>query len=43
MWDKRVVHSTDAVTKVYKRKDLKKARMERMKDVVGMQYYLPDL
>jgi WD40 repeat protein/putative methionine-R-sulfoxide reductase with GAF domain len=43
VWDKRIVHSTDAVTTVYKRKDLKKVRMERMKDVVGMQYSLPEL
>ena len=41
--DKRGIYSTGAVARVYKQKDLKKARMKRMKNVVGMQYALPDI
>ena len=41
--DKRGIHDTGAVARVYKQKDLKKARMKRMKNVVGMQYALPDI
>jgi WD40 repeat protein len=43
IFDKRVVHGTDKVPTVYKRKDLKKARQERMKGVAGMGYSLPEI
>jgi len=41
--DKRGVYNTGSVPRVYKQKDLKKARAQRMKNVVGMHYSLPDI
>ena len=41
--DKRAIHNTGSIPRVYKQKDLKKARAKRMKNVVGMHYSLPDI
>ena len=43
IFDKRLVHDTDAVPTIFRRRDLKKARQERMKDIAVMRYGLPEI
>ena len=43
IFDKRLVHDTDAVPTIFRRRDLKKARQERMKDIAVMRYSLPEI